>query len=193
MWTAALKIIDTGSGLETIDSTETIGFSMRNSNTFADVSITVSCCNESVNASATDASGNTAVCSVSRQSRLVPDCGRITCLNGGICRGESTCVCLRGYYGDDCGQGSRGQNLLFMMTVLFSEGCPMPSLPSGGHVSEMSNFHVGSTVEVSCEENHEMMGENSLTCCSFGWAGSTPMCIDSSSSSKKHVLVNVHK
>ena len=166
---------------------------MRNSNTFADVSITVSCCNESVNVSAIDASGNRAICSVSRESRPVPDCSRITCLNGGICGGESTCVCLRGYYGDDCGQGSRGQNLLFMMTVLFSEGCPMPSLPSGGHVSEMSNFHVGSIwLKFLVRKNHEMMGENSLTCCSFGWAGSTPMCIDSSSS-KKHVLVDVHK
>ena len=118
-----------GSGLETIDSTDTINFSMRNSNIFANVSIVVSCCNESVNAFATDASGNRAVCSISKESRPVTDCSQITCLNGGICRGESTCVCLTGYYGDDCGQGSHGQNLLFMMKALFQRDVQCQILP----------------------------------------------------------------
>ena len=66
------------------------------------------------------------------------------------------------------------------MAYVSLAGCPSPPVPENGHVStEPRNYSVGDAVEWVCNDDHELVGKNTTTCCPSGWTGAVPQCVAS--------------
>ncbi|XP_065827110.1 von Willebrand factor A domain-containing protein 7-like [Oscarella lobularis] len=178
-WTSSVTILDKGSHLDSIgveSSTASISHPdlSTSRNAFVTATVTASCCTESVTVNVADASGNQATCTPMKTSTTESNCDQAPCLNGGRCQGPNSCLCLGGYFGNNCSQ----------------EGCQKPSAPLNGVLNgDATAFQEGQLANFSCTDPFELTGDNLLTCCPFGWAGSTPFCLSSGSTVSANSMI----
>ena len=125
-----MTILDKGSNLHTIgveSSTASISHPNLSTsrNAFVTATVTASCCTESVTVNVADASGNQATCTPMKTSTTESNCDPAPCLNGGRCQGPNSCLCLGGYFGNNCGQGKQTlqkSNNEFMVFPIYYRG-----------------------------------------------------------------------
>jgi hypothetical protein len=169
-WTAVWDVLDRSSAIFQIvaqSNNTVVSYSesaAESSNVWISVTTTILCVDDEEILTITDLSGNVANCSVT-QSSPVPVCS-LGCLNGGRCVSTDECECPGGFHGDRCQY----------------DGCPSPPVPESGRVSTgPRNYSVGDAVEWVCDDDHELVGRNTTTCCPSGWTGTVPQCVGSCS------------
>eukprot|EP00118_Oscarella_pearsei_P022336 m.256250 g.256250 ORF g.256250 m.256250 type:complete len:136 (+) comp40400_c1_seq63:416-823(+) len=86
-----------------------------------------------------------------------------SCENGGRCIGPDMCFCLAGFHGDSCELS----------------GCPRLPVPENAFLTtNVTSFALQSTVTYECGPDFALVGESQRTCCTFGWTGTAPECVE---------------